>query len=84
MPISESEDGPGLVQRLLPFKPGSDAGMKRLNYATHTAPARPSMSACRHDVPALFAGSSERAGGAESVPSRGTCLPGSQPWSPRC
>ena len=38
MPISEGEDGPGRVQNLMPFKPGSDAGIKRLNYATHTAP----------------------------------------------
>ncbi|SDX59991.1 hypothetical protein SAMN05661080_00523 [Modestobacter sp. DSM 44400] len=40
MPISGREDSYGpaqLVQKLLPVKPGSDAGMKRLNYAAHTA-----------------------------------------------
>jgi hypothetical protein len=40
MPISEREDsyGPALLtQKLLRLEPGSDAGRKRLNYATHTA-----------------------------------------------
>ncbi|MDP9430787.1 MAG: hypothetical protein M3Q47_18870 [Actinomycetota bacterium] len=40
MPISEREDSYGpaqLAQKLLPLTPSSDAGMKRLNYATHTA-----------------------------------------------
>jgi hypothetical protein len=40
MPLSEREDSYGpadLAERLLPVKPRSDAGRKRLNYATHTA-----------------------------------------------
>lgn len=40
MPISEREDSYGpadLAEKLLPVKPSSDAGRKRLNYATHTA-----------------------------------------------
>jgi hypothetical protein len=40
MPISEREDSYGpaqLAQKLLPVEPSSDAGRKRLNYATHTA-----------------------------------------------
>ncbi|WP_164701446.1 hypothetical protein [Modestobacter sp. KNN46-3] len=40
MPISERGDSYGpadLTERLLPVKPRSDAGRKRLNYATHTS-----------------------------------------------
>lgn len=40
MPISEREDSYApaqLTQKLLPIKPGTDAGMKWLNYASHTA-----------------------------------------------
>ncbi|KGH45237.1 hypothetical protein IN07_18340 [Modestobacter caceresii] len=40
MPLSEREDSYGpaeLAEKLLPVKPSSDAGRKRLNYAAHTA-----------------------------------------------
>jgi hypothetical protein len=40
MPISEREDSYGpakLTQKLLPVKPSTEAGRKRLNYAAHTA-----------------------------------------------
>ena len=40
MPLSEREDSYGpakLAQKLLPINPSSAAGMKRLNYAVHTA-----------------------------------------------
>jgi hypothetical protein len=40
MPITKREDSYGpadLAQKLLPVEPSSEAGRKRLNYATHTA-----------------------------------------------
>jgi hypothetical protein len=40
MPLAEREDSYGpaeLAQKLLPVNPDSEAGMKRLNYAAHTA-----------------------------------------------
>jgi hypothetical protein len=40
MPISQREDSYGpaeLAQKLLPVTPSTEAGKKRLNYATHTA-----------------------------------------------
>jgi len=40
MPITNREDSYGpadLAQKLLPVEPSSEAGRKRLNYATHTA-----------------------------------------------